>query len=431
MTDVIYREAVRADLPAVIALLADDVLGKARDFTEVDEAYERAFADIDADPRNQLIVAEQDGELVGFLQITYIPGLGRHGSRAGPDRVGPGPVRPAWSGAGSGADDLGDRPGPEARLRAGAAHHGQDPRGRAPLLPQARLRGQPRGHEARALTRRHAHPAGAAGVAPTGLRSLPSSRPTMPGAAPSHPPWRQTGSALLAVGVLLVIVAFWLPAWRSVYLDRTDITPGSKVLGWALPFAVIAAVFAVLSLANTGARWVWRQASLGMLISNVLACGGLIGAYWYFEAEDPYVKHELISTGPGAGLLLTLLGCLLIPLAGSLPDGQKRPRPTQRRRARPDAIGTPSPYRHRTLWSTIRCPTTRRPTAPHRERRRARRVAGRPWSAVDQAAVAQVRTRSARSISAGSCVATRAVMPRAATTARSRSMIDRPVSESS
>ncbi|MEU5934983.1 GNAT family N-acetyltransferase [Micromonospora sp. NPDC047187] len=80
MSDVTYREAVRADLPAVIALLADDVLGKARDFTEVDEAYERAFADISADPRNQLIVAEQDGVMVGCLQITYIPGLGRHGA---------------------------------------------------------------------------------------------------------------------------------------------------------------------------------------------------------------------------------------------------------------------------------------------------------------------------------------------------------------
>ncbi|MGQ5260000.1 GNAT family N-acetyltransferase [Micromonospora sp. ZYX-F-536] len=80
MTDVIYREAVRTDLPAVIALLADDVLGKARDFTTVDEAYERAFADISADPRNQLIVAEEGGEVVGCLQITYIPGLGRHGA---------------------------------------------------------------------------------------------------------------------------------------------------------------------------------------------------------------------------------------------------------------------------------------------------------------------------------------------------------------
>jgi GNAT superfamily N-acetyltransferase len=78
--DVIFREAVRADLPAVIALLADDVLGKARDHTEVDEAYEKAFADITADPRNHLIVADRDGELVGCMQLTYIPGLGRHGA---------------------------------------------------------------------------------------------------------------------------------------------------------------------------------------------------------------------------------------------------------------------------------------------------------------------------------------------------------------
>ncbi|MEU5720291.1 GNAT family N-acetyltransferase [Micromonospora sp. NPDC047738] len=80
MTDAIFREAVRADLPAIIALLADDVLGKARDFTEVDDAYEKAFADIAADPRNHLVVADAGGELVGCMQITYIPGLGRHGA---------------------------------------------------------------------------------------------------------------------------------------------------------------------------------------------------------------------------------------------------------------------------------------------------------------------------------------------------------------
>jgi len=77
---VIFREATRHDLPAIIALLADDVLGKARDFTVVDEAYERAFADIDADSRNHLIVADDGGEIVACMQITYIPGLGRHGS---------------------------------------------------------------------------------------------------------------------------------------------------------------------------------------------------------------------------------------------------------------------------------------------------------------------------------------------------------------
>ncbi|MFI9642347.1 GNAT family N-acetyltransferase [Micromonospora sp. NPDC051925] len=80
MTDVILREAVRADLPAVLALLADDVLGKARDIAEVDEAYERAFADITADPRNQQVVAERAGEVVGCFQLTYLPGLGRHGA---------------------------------------------------------------------------------------------------------------------------------------------------------------------------------------------------------------------------------------------------------------------------------------------------------------------------------------------------------------
>ena len=76
----VIREAVRADLPAVVALLADDVLGKGRDFPVVDEAYERAFADIDADPRNFLVVADDGGQIAASMQVTYIPGLGRHGA---------------------------------------------------------------------------------------------------------------------------------------------------------------------------------------------------------------------------------------------------------------------------------------------------------------------------------------------------------------
>lgn len=75
-----FREAVHADLPAVVALLADDVLGRTRDRAVVDEAYERAFAAVDEDPRNLLVVAEEEGEVVAVLQVTYIPGLGRHGA---------------------------------------------------------------------------------------------------------------------------------------------------------------------------------------------------------------------------------------------------------------------------------------------------------------------------------------------------------------
>jgi GNAT superfamily N-acetyltransferase len=41
---------------------------------------EATRADLPADPRNHLLVADDDGEVVGCMQITYIPGLGRHGS---------------------------------------------------------------------------------------------------------------------------------------------------------------------------------------------------------------------------------------------------------------------------------------------------------------------------------------------------------------
>ena len=77
----LFREAVRADLPAVIALLADDELGRTRDHAVVDETYERAFDDITTDPRNELIVLDDDGEIVGCMQLTYIPGLSRHGAQ--------------------------------------------------------------------------------------------------------------------------------------------------------------------------------------------------------------------------------------------------------------------------------------------------------------------------------------------------------------
>ncbi len=80
MSDVIFRVAARVDLPAVLDLLADDVLGRSRDVGTVDAHYERAFADITADPRNDLVVAEAGGEVLGCMQLTYIPGLGRHGA---------------------------------------------------------------------------------------------------------------------------------------------------------------------------------------------------------------------------------------------------------------------------------------------------------------------------------------------------------------
>jgi GNAT superfamily N-acetyltransferase len=77
-TDVIFRAATEADVPAIVALLADDVIGAGREGES--DRYRAAFREIDADPRNHLIVAEVDGEVAGTLQLTYIPGLSRMGA---------------------------------------------------------------------------------------------------------------------------------------------------------------------------------------------------------------------------------------------------------------------------------------------------------------------------------------------------------------
>ncbi|MET9653098.1 N-acetyltransferase family protein [Streptomyces sp. JL2001] len=75
------RPATRAELPAVLALLADEEKVSDPASMVVTEAYERAFADIEADPRNEvLVLVDEDGTVVGCLQATYIPGLGKGGA---------------------------------------------------------------------------------------------------------------------------------------------------------------------------------------------------------------------------------------------------------------------------------------------------------------------------------------------------------------
>lgn len=80
--NVTFRIATRGDVPAILALLADDGLGAARELVgeDVDAAYWRAFEEIDADPRNELIVADDDGAVVGTCQLTFTPSLSRRGS---------------------------------------------------------------------------------------------------------------------------------------------------------------------------------------------------------------------------------------------------------------------------------------------------------------------------------------------------------------
>jgi GNAT superfamily N-acetyltransferase len=73
------RRATSADVAAIVDLIAADQIGATRDGGDL-APYERAFAAIDADPAQLLVVAADGDAVVGTLQLTFIPGLARRGA---------------------------------------------------------------------------------------------------------------------------------------------------------------------------------------------------------------------------------------------------------------------------------------------------------------------------------------------------------------
>ncbi len=74
----IFRIAQREDVPAIVGMLADDDLGQQRERFDdpLPGSYYEAFAKIDGDPGQELIVVEDaGGEIIGTLQLSFIPYL--------------------------------------------------------------------------------------------------------------------------------------------------------------------------------------------------------------------------------------------------------------------------------------------------------------------------------------------------------------------
>ena len=80
-----FRHAKPEDLPVIVAMLADDMLGGDREnpATPLDPRYLHAFAAIAANPHQYLMVAEHDGEVIATLQLTFVPGLSQIGAWRG------------------------------------------------------------------------------------------------------------------------------------------------------------------------------------------------------------------------------------------------------------------------------------------------------------------------------------------------------------
>lgn len=77
----IIRSAAEADLPRIVELLSQLALGDNRDVPAdpLPDTYHTALRDIDADPRQQLMVAELEGQVVGSIVVGIIPNLSHRG----------------------------------------------------------------------------------------------------------------------------------------------------------------------------------------------------------------------------------------------------------------------------------------------------------------------------------------------------------------
>jgi ribosomal protein S18 acetylase RimI-like enzyme len=78
---VMIRPALIDDLPGIVALLADDDLGRGREdaLPAALHRYQTAFDAIAADPNQLPLVLVADGLIAGYCQLTFIPGLSRQG----------------------------------------------------------------------------------------------------------------------------------------------------------------------------------------------------------------------------------------------------------------------------------------------------------------------------------------------------------------
>ena len=79
---VVFRKARLEDLRAILELLNDGKMGNVSERIEdsMPRLYTDAFALLDGDPNQLLLVGEIGGRIVASLQLTFIPGIAHQGA---------------------------------------------------------------------------------------------------------------------------------------------------------------------------------------------------------------------------------------------------------------------------------------------------------------------------------------------------------------
>ena len=86
ISSITIRHARRDDVGVIVAMLADDPLGSGRERLEdpLPASYFRAFEALERASHIQLVVAEdEDGAVIGCLQLCILPGLSSQGASRG------------------------------------------------------------------------------------------------------------------------------------------------------------------------------------------------------------------------------------------------------------------------------------------------------------------------------------------------------------
>jgi N-acetylglutamate synthase-like GNAT family acetyltransferase len=86
ISSITIRHARRDDVGVIVAMLADDPLGSGRERLEdpLPVSYFRAFEVLEHASHIQLVVAEdEDGAVIGCLQLCILPGLSSQGASRG------------------------------------------------------------------------------------------------------------------------------------------------------------------------------------------------------------------------------------------------------------------------------------------------------------------------------------------------------------
>ena len=86
ISSITIRHARRDDVGVIVAMLADDPLGSARERFEdpLPASYFRAFEALEHASHIQLVVAEdENGAVIGCLQLCILPGLSSQGASRG------------------------------------------------------------------------------------------------------------------------------------------------------------------------------------------------------------------------------------------------------------------------------------------------------------------------------------------------------------